>query len=614
MKNLFFKIALFGAIFFFWAPLAAQDIESEVEQMVEEGASDDAIEEYMQSRLPQGLRINLNTASQQELERAGLFTPFQIASLLDYRKDYGALLTMQEVALIDGFGGDMAERLAPFVTLDSAPAAAKLQFQVRSRYRYKRGVEGLHQYNRVLMELGGFRVGLLAESDPGEMPLVDHIGWYAGYSKGRWSVLLGDYSACFGQGVALWNAFSFTSACSPASIMRRSKGVVPYKSADENAAMRGLAVHYGATDGFGATLFASAAGVDARVTNEGYTSLPTTGYHRTIAEKAAKNAMREYIVGGNAAFRGGHFEAGLTAVAYTYSKHNARKVTSYNQYQMYDGWMGNISADVVASAGHWRFFAEVAADAGLHPAAVAGAVYSPSYNFEASASLRYYDKAYIAPHAGAYSTISSVSNQAGAVLSLLWRPLRGVLLTSFSEFVHYPGERYRVACASSAAYQKVRAEFGLGAVTLSAQDYYVWQSSSGTRKHSLKAAAKGEWGRWKVSLRCGAVLLREDMGAGASSGQLSHGAALAALASREFGHRRHSVSASVSLYDAQDYDTRVYLFESDLPGSFSAQYYYGKGIAARCLVKFKPARRLTLTGVVAVSASPECRLQADYNF
>lgn len=614
MKDLSFKIALFGAIFFFWAPLVAQDIDSEVEQMVEEGASDDAIEEYLQSRLPQGRRINLNTATRPELERSGLFTPFQIASLMEYRKDYGALLTMQELALIDGFGGGAAGRLAPFVALDAAPDAARLQLQVRSRYRYKRGVEGLHQYNRVLMEAGGFKAGLLAESDPGEMPLADHLGWYAGYSRGRWSALLGDYSACFGQGLALWNAFSFTSACSPASLMRRSKGVVPYKAADENAAMRGLAVHYCAQDGFCATFFASAAGVDARVGEDGYSSLPVTGYHRTIAEKAAKNAMREYIVGGNAAFRGGQFEAGMTAVAYTYSEHNARKVTSYNKFQMYDGWMGNIAADVAASAGHWRFFAEVAADAGLHPAAVAGAVYSPSYGFEASASLRYYSKAYIAPHAGAYSTISSVSNQAGAVLSLLWRPLRSVLLTSFSEFVHYPGERYRVTGASDAAYQKVRAEFALGALTLSLQDYFVWQGSSGTRKHSLKAAAKGEWGHWKASLRCGAVLLKEDLPAGASANPLSHGVALSASAGREFGKRRHSLSASVSLFDAPDYDARVYLYESDLPGSFSAQYHYGKGIAARCLVKIKPARKLTLTGVVAVSASPECRLQADYNF
>lgn len=620
MRDFLSEIALASAIFFFCLPAAGQDIDSIIEQMAEEGASEDAVEEYLQLHLEQGRRVdgagmlNLNTASREDLFRSGLFTPFQIASLLDYRRDYGNLLTMQELTLIDGFGGDEAARLAPFVTLSGDDSGAGLSLQVRSRYRYKSDVEGLHQYNRVLAEHGRFKAGLLAESDAGEMALVDYVGAYACWSKGRWSVLAGDYSACFGQGLALWNSFAFASAAQPASLMRRGKGVVPYKSADENMGLRGVAVQY---DGpFRATVFVSAAGVDARLGENGYTSLPATGYHRTIAEKAARNAMREYLAGCNLSSRGEWFEAGVTAVAYTYSEPNARKVMPYNQYQMYDGWHGNLSADIVASAGHWRFFAEAAMDSGLHPAAIAGTVYSPSYSFEASASVRYYDKAYNAPHAGAYSTISSVSNQAGATLSLLWRPVRGLTVSSFTEGVHYPWVRYRVDAPSSAFYEKLRAEYAAGALTFALQDNYVWQSSNRSQKHSLKASAKGEWGRWQVSLRTGAVLLRSGdvLSGGVLTGPLQRGMALSASVRREFGRKRHSAAASVSFFDAPDYDTRVYLYESDLPGSFSARYYFGKGIAARGLVKIKPARKLTLTGIAVVSKVMEWRLQADYNF
>lgn len=616
MKEIIAKIALFGAIFFCWLPARAQDIDSIIEQMVEDGASEEQVEDYLQQR---AVPVDLNAASRRALEDCGLFTPFQIAGLLEYRTDYGALLSLQELQMIDGFSREFVERIAPMVTLGGGTAGSgALHLEARSRYKYKGGVDGIHQYNRVLAERGRWKAGLLAESDAGEIPLVDHLGGYLGYSHVGWSLLAGDYSACFGQGLVVWNAFSFTGASSPASVLRRPRGIVPYKSADENLGFRGLAASRELGGRWCLTAFASAAGVDAKVTEDGYTSLPATGYHRTIYEKGCKNAMREYITGANATFRAGLVQAGVTAVAYTYSQPNARKVMPYNHLQMYSGWMGNISADFLLSAGHWRFFGEAAMSANFKPAAVAGAVLSASYDFEASALLRYYDMAYIAPHAGAYSTISSVSNQAGAVLSLLWRPVRGLLLTSFTEAVYYPGIRYRIDTPSSAVYEKLRAEWTVRAWTVSLQDNFSWQSYSGQRRHSLKAAVKMEAGSWKASLRAGAAVLAEggasrSVGA-VSQGDTSAGWALAASASRTFAGGRVSAQLSAVWYDAPTYDTRVYLFESDLPGNFSLQYYYGKGIAARGLVKLKMGRRLSLSLLAAMVQTPECRVQADFKF
>ena len=603
MKVLFRKIALLGAIFFFSWPVCGQIAESAVEQMAEEGASADDIEEYLQQLLP----LNLNEAGEDILRQSGLFSPFQIASLLDYRKAYGALLSMQELQAVDGFSKEFVAAIEPYVILKQEDAAVRTKAEIRSRYKYKSGTEGVHQYNRFILETGRVRAGLLAESDAGEMPLVDHVGGYLEYRKGRWKALLGDYSACFGQGLAIWNAFSFTGASSPASVLKRPRGILPYKSADENKALRGLALGCEIGGGWSATAFASVAGVDARVEEGGYTSLPVTGYHRTIYERKCKNAMREYAGGVNISFVRDWFHAGVTAVAYSYSEHNRRKVMPYNQYQLYDGLHGNLSADLLFSAGHWRFFAEGAVDSGLKPAALAGAVFTPSYSFEGSCLVRYYDKGYIAPHAGAYSSISSVSNQAGAVLSLLWRPLRGVMLTSFTEAVHYPYLRYRVDAPSAAFYEKVKAEYSISFWTISLQDNYVWQSADGSRKHSLKGGVKFEKEPWKATLRSGVVIFTAD-------GTTESGAAISASASRSFFRGRLSVTAGAAYFSASSYDARVYIFESDLPGNFSLQYYYGKGIAARTLVKVKSGRRLTLSVMGVLSATVECRLQADYKF
>ena len=606
MKKILFEIALLGAIFFFFNTAAAQDIESVVEQMAEDGASESAIEDYLQ-QIETGIRrLNLNLADRQQLEGSGLFSPFQIASLLEYRADYGALLSMAELQMVDGFSAEFVARIATAVTLTGDTDRPGTHLQARSRYKWKQGTPGLHQYNRVLLESGRFSAGLLAESDAGEIPIADHLGGYLGYKHGPFEVLVGDYSACFGQGLALWNSFAFTGASSPASVMRRPRGIVPYTSASESAAFRGVAAGLG-LGRFKVSAFASAAGVDARVSDKGYESLIKTGYHRTIYEKGCKKAMREYLAGANVTFRGSQFQAGITAAAYSFSEHNARKVMPYNQFQLYDGWMGNLSADVLYSAGHWRLFAEAALCSCKTAAAVAGAVLTASYSFEASLMLRYYDKGYIAPHAGAYSTISSVSNQAGAVLAVMARPLRGLLVTSFTEAVHYPYLRYRVDGPSSAFYEKLKAEYAFPLVTISVQDNYLWQSAGKERKHSLKGSVKFESGPWKASARVGAVFFTSDKGP-------QSGWALSVNAARTLLRGRATVQAGAGWYEALSYDARVYLFESDLPGNFSLQYYYGKGIAARGLVKVKIGRRWSLSLLAAVSQGAEGRLQADYKF
>ena len=605
MKAFSTEIALVCAIFFCFMPLAAQDVDSAVEQMAEEGAAAEDVEDYLQQL--HGRRLDLNAARRGELEACGLLTPFQIASLLDYRKEYGRILSLQELSMIDGFTPEFAQKLSPFITLGGDFGAAAHRLQLRSRLKYRQGQEGVCQYNRALYEGGRWQAGLLTESDAGEKPLADYIGAYLGYQKGRAAVLLGDYSACFGQGLALWSAYCFTSSAAPEALMRRPKGISPYKSCDETRALRGVAFSWGASRGIGASAFASVRGVDANVTGAGYTSVQTTGYHRSLYERACKNAMREYLFGVNLGYGWESVRLGVTAVGYSYSEHNARKVFDYNRYQLYDGWQGNLSADFAAAAGHWRIFSEAALDFGGHPAAIAGAVFTPSYDFELSFAARYYSKEYIAARAGAYSTITSVSNQQALVLCLLLRPLKGLQLTSFSEAVHYPWMRYRIGGPSSAFYQKLRAGYAAGFWSVSAQDHFVYQTFDGSRRHSLKAAAKFGGRRWKAALRTGGVIL--------CSGQdSSQGWAASAELTGGFFQGRLTATGGLSYYHTDNYDTRVYLYGSDLPASMTFLYYYGKGIAAKGLVKLKIGRKCTVSSLVALSPEFECRLQADFIF
>ena len=200
-------------------------------------------------------------------------------------------------------------------------------------------------------------------------------------------------------------------------MLRHTGGLKPYTSTDESNFFRGAGVTL-ALGAWRLTALASRNAVDARISGDAYTSIATDGLHRTDTERAKRHAMHEWVTGLSVGrdFRQGRI--GLTAAAYRYDKANGRRIYDYNRFQQYDGWWGNLGMDGYWHSQHWRLFGEVAVDARGAPACVSGAVWSPAYALEMSLLLRYYDKAYIATHAGAYSTLSTCSNQTGATLAL----------------------------------------------------------------------------------------------------------------------------------------------------------------------------------------------------
>lgn len=88
----------------------AQNAEVLLEDLSQsEGFSVHDLEEMLQTR------SNLNAATQEDLELLGFLTPYQVASLLDYKNRYGLFFTWQEVLLIPGFSEEDTELLSLFL-------------------------------------------------------------------------------------------------------------------------------------------------------------------------------------------------------------------------------------------------------------------------------------------------------------------------------------------------------------------------------------------------------------------------------------------------------------------------------------------------------------------
>ena len=573
-------VCLAGAGLFFPRIGFSQDILPEavaalIEQMAERAAEagDDGyggtagvedLVRYYEQLLRQPL--NLNAATRLQLEETGLLTLFQVESLLAWRERYGAVRSVTEWALVEGFSAEAVAQLRPFFSLAEPAARQTVSQTYTAKARKKWKQPGFSLTAKAQYESQPLSLSAVLDNDPKER-FPDFLSLSARY-KGLYA---GDFTARFGQGLVLWKSFSLSAFGTPSTASRRGGGLQAYHSADESNFFRGV----GWSRTFGTvsvSAFVSRNAVDARLVDGRYTSIATDGLHATESERAKRHAMHEYVAGGNVTLTRGCWCFGVTGAAYRYDKANGRRVQDYNRYQQYDGWWGNLGFDVYGSLGSLRLFGEAAVDAHGAPAVLAGMLWSPSYEFETSLTLRCYAPSYIATHAGALSSLSSVSNQIGGAWAaqLIHGPWT---LRANADLAWYPWMRYLQEAGTWGFKGRIQLlrMFRGGA---EAEARFSW---SGRLKGVLRASLPlGE--AWALGLRA-------DANRGGAGGFLDL---------RWKPSRRWDLSARVTLWRTEDWNSRICFYERGVPQSFSVESYAGKGIGAYLLAGYAPTRHVAM--------------------
>ncbi len=232
MKNLMLVMAL-SAIFSF------PDFDSAV--LLLSGAS--SLEELDESTLQHyrdlaSRPVDLNASGRSRLLASGLLNAFQTASLLDWRKRSGDILSYTELGLIDGFSPEYAEALSYFTTLESSrpPGEGRIErlhhdFQVRASARWNDSgalAAGL-RYKASLGNTAEFNwASRTTYSDKTIRPGTFSGAWYGRRWLGK--VVLGHFNARFGQGLAQWSGFSVSRFSSVGSFRRNGSGFTPTSS------------------------------------------------------------------------------------------------------------------------------------------------------------------------------------------------------------------------------------------------------------------------------------------------------------------------------------------------------------------------------------------------
>lgn len=198
--------------------------------------------------------LEINFASRSRMLSSGLMSQYQVASLQDYISRTGDVLSVSELASIDGFGEDYANALAPFVSFrskslpgqkETSQGVLRQEALVRSALKDKDvnyGAKYRLTYGDVLAFSAAARTKY---SDKEQFP---PSAWSMNMTcygrKGLGKVIIGDFNARFGQGLALWSGMSLSGLPTVSSFSKRPSGLSPSWSWSGAGGHRGVAADF----------------------------------------------------------------------------------------------------------------------------------------------------------------------------------------------------------------------------------------------------------------------------------------------------------------------------------------------------------------------------------
>lgn len=592
-------------------------LERMAEELADEG--NEAVAEEVVSHFEKLLLnpLDINRANREDLQMLGILTDFQVESLLEYRNGSGNILSTTELQLVNGFHKEIVEILEPFITFGTpenrGTGSRKHNSTLLFKWWHKEGEKGyigppFYSQIKYAVEFAEkFCGGITLEKDSGEkiigkgiLPIGDFFSFHVGaqgiqlgkHTSVR-NIVLGDYTIRLGQGLAVWNAFRLNGDIQVQGAYRKGNAMAPYTSSDENRFFRGGAVSFNRNLGrfldLETLLFFSLKNVDARVSGNKYTSLPSDGLHNTESLLETRKRLGETAYGGSIMLRSEKSKVGLNYIGYGYNAHNGRRVQEYNRYQMYDGQHGNFSIDFSSVLGKARTFAEAAINYGGSFAVVCGVIFRIA-GWESALTYRNYSKSYIAPYAGALSTTGSCSNQEGITLS--FEKLAGnTRFTGGGTLTHYPYIRYGTEGPSTDCkiWCKGESSFRNGSWDLKFQCRNTQEKDAEIKTGSTILGIKGSL---KIVLKNWIWLKLK----GEYSTEGFRSAGFAAALDSELKIWKESIRLILhgAYYNCPNWYNRIYMYEYDLPSSYVSRLMYGKGFQWYALLQCRIWKNVAL--------------------
>ncbi|RIJ42998.1 helix-hairpin-helix domain-containing protein [Pontibacter oryzae] len=590
--------------------------------------------------------IDLNHTSSEELASLYLLSRAQIVAYYKHLQDNGPLLSIYELQAIPGFDRLTITRLLPFVRVQDAG----LQADTRPLWQRVIGEDNnalILRFERTLQQRRGYTpadtsrssssrylgspnklylryrishtrdysFGFTAEKDAGEQftwsPSTRRYGFdyytmhLQFYNKGRFkAIALGDYQLQIGQGLLLSSGYSVGKGSETiTTISRPNLGIRPYNSVLEYAFMRGAAVTYtlGRTD---VTAFYSNKLVDANLqtqldtltaTQQFFTGIQTTGFHRTPTELANKDQVREQVYGSSAQYQSSDktFSAGITALATHYSTAVRKAGAPYQRFEFGGTDNLNFGANYSYTWQNVYLFGETAISKSGGLGSVHGLIANLSNKAELSMLYRNYARDFHTFYGSAFGESTRNINERGFYTGIKLKPIPKWELTAYYDRFSFPWLRYQVDAPSHGDEYLVRLYFKPDRQSsLYAQMRYESKgrnlSGNTTALDYVAQAARRNYLLYFETSPTKAVNLKSRVQFSTYAQEAPQQTGYLIAQDVNFTFSKIRLSTRYALFDTDSYDTRQYVYERDVLYAFSVPAFSGKGTRFYMLAQFRP--------------------------
>ncbi|MAZ37195.1 MAG: hypothetical protein CL842_07070 [Crocinitomicaceae bacterium] len=597
--------------------------------------------------------INLNDATKEELIDLQLLNDFQIQALLYYQSKNKGFASVYELRTIDGFDPDIIQQILPFITV--VPIESKRKIRPKNVLKYGRD-ELIVRHIRTLPASIGYETisdsaqaenpnakylgspdrvyaryrfrysktisaGITGEKDPGEeFARGSQQNGFDFYSAHLFlqnigpvdKLAIGDYQLQMGQGLTVWSGFGFRkSPTQTVNIKRYAQQIRPYTSTDENLFLRGAAAVLG-SDKIKVTIAYSQKQIDGNLnlqldtlTGEetvSFSSFQASGMHRLPSELEDKDAIEERILAGRLGVDLKGTQIGVLGIQSEYDQPLDRTLSYYQFHEFEGNKLTNIGVDYQWTLGKFHFFGETAQSIGGGNATLNGVLMNLDSRLKLSVLQRYYAKDYRSQYANAFGEKNGVLNENGVYFGVEMYPVKKVIINAFYDLYSFPWLSFRADAPSGGQ------EFS-GQLTIKPK-----------RGQEILLLYRHEAKERNASIENPVANILTDEKSSRYRFQYSTNITKwvgfrTRVEFRQFEHAPESLSVGYlyyndlyfnmlddkltlkiryALFDAPDYNARLYAYEHDLLYQFSVPAYYLTGSRIYGVVRYKISDGLTL--------------------
>ena len=570
--------------------------------------------------------VNLNNTNRQELEKMLFLSDIQVENILYYLYRYKKMFSIYELQLVEGLDMTDIRRMLHFVYVAEKEdekhgwswedvrkfhrneLITRFDLIPEKRAGYIADENGITPYwGSPLYHHLKYRfkyrdrlfVNFTAEKDAGELwnlrERYDFNSFSVQYNRQRvlHQLFVGDFQAHFGQGLALSQTFSRRKSSMVTNIAAPESGFKRYGSTNEFLFFRGVAARIN-FQSLSFMPFISYRKMDANGSEDTITGFYTTGLHRTDKELEKKGELTQFTAGANLTYNADFFRIGLHTVYTQLDKTIEPRFYPYNLFYFRGKSQQITGANYRFRSGKFLVFGETAINEQLAMATLNGLFFNPVSRVNIAILQRYFSPEYNAIFANAFSESSRVSNENGLYFGVELTPLPRWKVAFYADSYRFPWIKYGIDAPTHGKDYLMQFQYRSKhrwQLTGRIKHELQFKNESGSTSNMIVPFSKSafrlqlqkEYGKWQFKQLT-------DISHVNKNGITTYG--FSSIQDIRYNIESWNVRLDFryQIFDAANYDNRLYAYERDVLYAFSVPAFYGSGSRYYFNIRYQPLK------------------------